>query len=105
MYTVYVENFCGKRSKEIFVLDYPKYFTPNGDGYNDVWKIPYLQNQNRRAQVHIFDRYGKLVFSGTGDNDGWDGTLKSNPLPASDYWFTITLENNRVIKGHFSLKR
>ena len=105
MYTVYVENFCGKRSKEIFVLDYPKYFTPNGDGYNEVWKIPYLQNQNRRAQVHIFDRYGKLVFSGTGDNDGWDGTLKSNPLPASDYWFTITLENNRVIKGHFSLKR
>lgn len=106
-YEVYVrdKNECGKTSKEIFVLDYPKYFTPNGDGYNDVWKIDYLQKQNRLAQVRIFDRYGKLVFSGTGDNNGWDGTLNSYPLPASDYWFSITLENKRVIKGHFSLKR
>lgn len=106
-YTVYVQdtNFCGKRTKEIFVLDYPKYFTPNGDGYHDVWKIAYLQKQNRLAQVRIFDRYGKLVFSGTGDNDGWDGTFNSNPLPSSDYWFTVTLQDERVIKGHFSLKR
>lgn len=104
-YTVYVKNSCGIKRKEIFVLDFPKYFTPNGDGFNDVWKIEYLQKQNRRAQVNVFDRYGALVFSGTGDNAGWDGTYKSNPLPASDYWFTITLENGRVIKGHFSLKR
>lgn len=107
IYTVYVQdkNFCGKRTTEIFVLDYPKYFTPNGDGFHDTWKIDYLQKQNRLAQVQIFDRYGKLVFSGTGDNDGWDGMLNSNPLPASDYWFTITLEDKRIIKGHFSLKR
>jgi gliding motility-associated-like protein len=106
-YEVYVrdKNECGKTAKEIFVLDYPKYFTPNGDGYNDVWKIDYLQKQNRLAQVRVFDRYGKLVFSGTGDNNGWNGTLNSYPLPASDYWFSITLENKRVIKGHFSLKR
>ena len=99
------KNECGKKTKEIFVLDYPKYFTPNGDGYHDRWKIDYLQKQNRLAKVHIFDRYGKIVFSGTGDNDGWDGTFNGNPLPSSDYWFTIILENKRVIKGHFSLKR
>ncbi|MDD3005479.1 choice-of-anchor L domain-containing protein [Flavobacterium sp.] len=107
VYTVYVndKNECGKVSKEIYVLDYPKYFTPNGDGYNDVWKIEYLQKNNRRAQVQVFDRFGKLVFSGTGDNAGWDGTYKSQYLPSSDYWFVITLENNRTIRGHFSLKR
>ena len=107
VYEVFVrdKNNCGKTTREIFVLDYPKYFTPNGDGYNDVWKIEYLKKQHRLAQVHIFDRYGKLVFSGTGDNDGWDGTFNSNPLPSSDYWFTIILEDNRTIKGHFSLKR
>ena len=49
--------------------------------------------------------FGKLVISGTGDNDGWDGTYNSYPLPSSDYWFTIILEDKRVIKGHFSLKR
>ena len=107
VYEVYVKDKdnCGKTTKEIFVLDYPKYFTPNGDGYNDVWTINYLQKQNRMAQVQIFDRYGTIIFSGTGDNAGWDGTFKSKPLPSSDYWFTITLENKRVIKGHFSLKR
>jgi gliding motility-associated-like protein len=104
-YTVYVQNFCGRAPEDIFVLDYPKYFTPNGDGFNDVWKIEYLQQQNRQAQVHVFDRYGKLVFSGTGDNDGWDGTFNSFILPSSDYWFTIQLEDTRIIKGHFSLKR
>ena len=104
-YTAYVKNSCGIKPKDIFVLDFPKYFTPNGDGFNDVWKIEYLQKQNRRAQVNVFDRYGALVFSGTGDNAGWDGTFKSKPLPASDYWFTITLENGKIIKGHFSLKR
>ena len=107
IYTVYVndKNECGKVSKEIFVLDYPKYFTPNGDGYNDVWKIENLPKNNRRAQVQIFDRFGKLIFSQTGDNDGWDGTYKSQPLPSSDYWFVITLENKRTIRGHFTLKR
>lgn len=107
VYEVFVKDKdnCGKTTKEIFVLDYPKYFTPNGDGFNDVWKINYLQKQNRMAHVQIFDRYGTLIFSGTGDNAGWDGTFKSKPLPSSDYWFTITLENKRVIKGHFSLKR
>jgi gliding motility-associated-like protein len=104
-YTAYVQNFCGRATKEIFVLDFPKYFTPNGDGFNDVWKIEYLQKQNRLAKVNIFDRYGKLVFSGTGDNDGWDGTFNTKPLPASDYWFSIILENKRLIRGHFSLKR
>lgn len=104
-YTVYARGKCGIQVKEIFVLDYPKFFTPNGDGYNDVWKIEYLQKQNRLAQVHIFDRYGKLVFSGTGDTSGWDGTLNSNPLPSSDYWFVVILENNRTVRGHFSLKR
>lgn len=106
-YTVYAKdiNGCGITPKEIFVLDYPKFFTPNADGYNDIWGIDYLKKEHPRAKISIFDRYGKLLYSFSGEGDGWNGTFNSNPLPASDYWFTITLENNRVIKGHFSLKR
>jgi gliding motility-associated-like protein len=39
---------------------YPKFFTPNGDGYNDTWSIHFqiLKLDNR---VQLFDRYGKLI--------------------------------------------
>ena len=106
-YIVYVKdiNGCGIREKEIYVLDYPKFFTPNGDGYNDVWGIDYLKREHPRAKILIFDRYGKLLYNFSGQGDGWDGNFNSKPLPSSDYWFDITLEDNRVIKGHFSLKR
>lgn len=106
-YTVYVKdtNGCGITTKEIFVLDYPKFFTPNADGYNDIWRIDYLQKEHQNATVAVFDRYGILIYSFTGDGEGWNGNFNSKPLPSSDYWFTITLEDKRVIKGHFSLKR
>lgn len=106
-YTVYVKdlNGCGITPKEIYILDYPKFFTPNGDGFNDMWAIDYLKREHPKAIISIFDRYGKLLYNFSGQGDGWDGTLNSKPLPASDYWFIITLTNGRVIKGHFSLKR
>ena len=106
-YTVYVKdiNGCGSTKKEIYVLDYPKFFTPNGDGYNDIWGIDYLRREHQRAAISIFDRYGKLLYNFSGEGDGWDGYFNSKPLPATDYWFVITLEDARVIKGHFSLKR
>lgn len=104
-YTVYInEENCGQISYDFYVMDYPKFFTPNQDGFNDIWRIPFLQFQ-RRAKVAIFDRYGKLVHFFTGSQPGWDGTLNGKNLFATDYWFVITLENGREIKGHFSLVR
>jgi gliding motility-associated-like protein len=107
IYTVYVRdrNECGLVTKEIFVLDYPKFFTPNGDGANDVWHIPYLAKRPS-VVVNIFDRYGKLIYSFKGNSSvGWDGTYKGRPLPSTDYWFTITLESGTTVRGHFSLIR
>jgi len=104
-YTFYVRDANGCSpifSKVVYVLSYPLAFTPNGDGKNDVWMIPYL-NTRPDAIVTIFDRYGKIVsqFSGI---SGWDGTNNGKPLPATDYWFTISLEDSTV-KGHFALIR
>lgn len=105
-YTIFVkdENGCGIKTKTVFVLDYPNYFTPNGDSVHDTWYIRHL-NTRPNVRVKIFDRYGKLLYGFFGNSTGWDGTLNGNPLPASDYWFTITLENGRVVRGHFSLIR
>ncbi len=105
-YTVTVKDKkeCGITTKTFFVLDYPRFFTPNGDGYNDVWRIPYL-NRYPTAQVAIFDRYGKLLYFFKGNGSGWNGKYNGRELPSTDYWFTVTFDNGRVIKGHFSMLR
>jgi gliding motility-associated-like protein len=97
-------NGCGITTYPIVVLDYPKYFTPNGDGINDFWRIPMLSIAHPEAQIEIYDRFGKLVYNFAAKNMGWNGTLNNNLLPSTDYWFVIRLDN-RTIKGHFSLIR
>ena len=106
-YLVYIKdiNGCGiPTPTRIFVLDYPRFFTPNGDSYNDFWKI---KNSAKYPNMllYIFDRYGKLITQVNSKGNGWDGTFNGHSLPADDYWFTIILENNRIIKGHFALLR
>ncbi|WP_164879170.1 T9SS type B sorting domain-containing protein [Flavobacterium cerinum] len=105
-YTIYIndKNGCGNYSEVIYILDYQKFFTPNNDNINDVWRIPYL-SLLPKSEVLIFDRYGKLLTGFKGTGPGWDGTYNGRPLPATDYWFVIHLETGRTIKGHFSLLR
>lgn len=96
--------------KEFFVLGYMKYFTPNGDGFNDTWNIPALKG-HPEAVIYIFDRYGKLIKQISPMGEGWDGTFNGKPMPSTDYWFTVeykvegTPSRKVSHKGHFSLKR
>ncbi|HET8810447.1 MAG TPA: T9SS type B sorting domain-containing protein, partial [Flavobacteriaceae bacterium] len=69
-------------------IDYPKFFTPNGDGYNDTWNIIGISDQPN-AQIYIFDRYGKLLKQLSPTGPGWDGTYNGRPMPSSDYWFRV----------------
>lgn len=107
-YTVYVQdkNGCGIAVDTFYILNYPKYFTPNGDGYNDYWNIKNMDKRGlQTSKIYIFDRFGKLIKQIAPEGLGWDGTSNGYQLPASDYWFTAKLTNGRTIKGHFALKR
>ncbi|UPT71107.1 MAG: T9SS type B sorting domain-containing protein [Flavobacterium sp. JAD_PAG50586_2] len=89
------------------IIDYPHYFTPNGDGIHDTWNIWGLQGQ-LSAKIFIFDRYGKLLKQISSKGAGWDGTYNGHLLPSDDYWFTVDFEENsamRQFKAHFTLKR
>ncbi|UPT70879.1 MAG: T9SS type B sorting domain-containing protein [Flavobacterium sp. JAD_PAG50586_2] len=89
------------------IIDYPHYFTPNGDGIHDTWNIWGLQGQPS-AKIFIFDRYGKLLKQISSKGAGWDGTYNGHLLPSDDYWFTVDFEENsamRQFKAHFTLKR
>ena len=105
-------NGCGISTATVLVIDYPRFFTPNGDGYNDTWRVEGLETRPQ-ASIYIFDRYGKLLKQLSPLSEGWDGTFNGKPLPATDYWFSITLDvifgteesNVKTFTGHFSLKR
>ncbi|KAB1156526.1 Ig-like domain-containing protein [Flavobacterium luteum] len=98
---------CTDLSTPARVISYPKFFTPNGDGYNDTWNVIDLSDQSN-AKLYIFDRHGKLLKQLSTFGEGWDGNYNGKQLPASDYWFTINYFENDVLKSfkaHFSLKR
>lgn len=106
VYTVFVRDKkgCGKIYQTVSLLYYKRYFTPNGDGINDTWNIENSSNEPN-LKVVIYDRYGKALKSFDSDSVGWDGTYNGQLLFATDYWFVVTREDGRVLKGHFSLKR
>jgi len=108
-HTITVSNKynCGEVSTTVVVVDYPKFFTPNGDNHNDFWNIGGVEALDS-IEILIFDRYGKLIKQLNPYGLGWDGTFNGNPMPSTDYWFKLTYQNNGIEKefaGHFSLKR
>ncbi|KAB1155095.1 T9SS type B sorting domain-containing protein [Flavobacterium luteum] len=105
--TVNDRNGCGNSNVQVLVINYPKYFTPNGDGVNDTWNISSLSGQSD-AKIKIYDRYGKMIKVIKPSETGWDGTFSGQNMPSSDYWFTIFYEKEGVIsefKSHFAMKR
>lgn len=108
IHTVYVKdlNGCGISAQEIAVLGIPNYFTPNQDGHNDTWNVKGVNGFfNAKTIIHIFDRYGKLISQISPTAEGWNGTYNGQQMVASDYWYSIELEDGRILKGHFALKR
>jgi len=70
----------------------PKFFTPNGDTYNDTWEIEYFRI-NPDVTIEIFDRFGIKITSYRGSDRGWDGTYRGNPVKADSYWYVITFDD------------
>lgn len=112
VHTIYVQdkNGCGIESLEVFVLGFPKFFTPNNDGYNDNWNIKGFSNEfTQKSIIFIYNRYGKLIKQISPSSEGWNGLFNGYMLPNSDYWFVAQLVDQtgttRVLRGHFSLIR
>ncbi len=90
--------------------DFPTFFTPNHDGFNDFWQFVRPDeikdiSEVLKGYISIFDRYGNLLFQLDPNSKGWDGNFKGRPLPSSDYWFRAVSTAQQEITGHFTLKR
>jgi gliding motility-associated-like protein len=72
-------------------INVPNIFTPNGDGYNDFFEIPYSSIEIRSVQ--IYNRWGRVVFFSEDDTDFWDGASNGQPCADGAYFYVIRYFN------------
>ena len=89
----------------------PNVFTPNNDGFNDVWKPIYDLECWVNVEFKIYNRWGSLVYEGWGD-DFWDGSNKGGPSYVADgiyvYTFHARKYNSAEVyekNGHLTILR
>ena len=78
----------------------PNVFTPNGDGLNDVWTITNISNYPQ-CVVHIFNRWGTLLYSSNGYQHPWDGTFNGLSLPVATYYYVIDLQDCKALHAGY----
>ncbi|SEW51467.1 T9SS type B sorting domain-containing protein, partial [Chitinophaga arvensicola] len=79
--------------------------TPNGDGINDRWVIKNISRYPNN-QVKIFDRSGRLIYTKSGYNNEWDGTLNGQVLAQDTYYYIVDLgEGGKLEKGFITILR
>lgn len=111
-YVLYIRdrNGCGIVQRPFRLLfpptGFPPYFSPNGDGVNDLWNyVPPRLDPLPLKDIYIYDRYGKLLARINPNGNGWNGQYRGNPLPAAGYWYRAETFDNQVFRGFFSLVR
>jgi gliding motility-associated-like protein len=91
----------------------PTGFTPNGDGFNDVFYV-HGRDGVKVKVFKIYDRWGEMVFSAMDfkPNDatyGWDGTFHGEPMNTGVFVWTLEVQYldgaTDVFKGNFTLLR
>lgn len=96
---VFVDVEIYSTHKDIMYL-----FTPNNDGFNDLWELPEM-NTWGNCDVKVYNRWGKLVYANKYYNNDWNGTSEGNPVPEGAYYFVIKTENAGVVKGTVNIVR
>jgi len=88
----------------------PEIFTPNGDGKNDPFYIPGLDNYPKN-KLQIFNRWGNIVYEAAPYKNDWDGSpnktsMGTGKLPVGTYFYILDLgvETEEVRKGFVQLE-
>jgi len=87
----------------------PTIITPNGDGFNDEFKIPDQCTLGEGAEfldVAIFNQWGDLVFQAKPYRNDWSGTYNNEELPAGTYYYVVKLnEKDKPLTGFMLIQR
>jgi gliding motility-associated-like protein len=88
----------------------PNAFTPDGDNYNQTWKIAVDGIDLSQFQLSIYNRWGEMVWVSTDVTNEWDGTYKNQPMPVGTYNWVATVKDShsdkkRQFTGNIALIR
>jgi len=102
MYTLTATNICGSSTVSVHVtpglckLMLPSAFTPNGDGRNDMFRVPYPFAVSQFYMV-VYDRWGEKVFETKDIRQGWDGRYRGAAQPTGTYaWYIFITDDSKV---------
>ena len=73
-------------------LEMPNAFSPNGDGYNDVYKAKEGYQSIVKFKATIFNRWGQEIFSWTNPTEGWDGKWHGRTVKDGVYFVRVNAE-------------
>ncbi len=86
---------------------FPNTFTPNGDWHNDVYKI--LGTGINAFNIKIFDRWGKMIYTSSDMNAGWDGKYEGRKVQQGVYTYSVyykdALKKEHIVYGILTLYR
>lgn len=73
-------------------LEIPNVFTPNGDGFNDIFQV--LTSGIVDYDLQIFNRWGTLIFQSYSTAIHWDGrTLAGEQSASGTYFYILTAKS------------
>lgn len=90
------------------ILYAPNTFTPDGDEYNQTFKV-YMEGIDAyKFEMLIYNRWGELIFESKDLSFGWDGTYKGQVAPAGTYIWRIQAkdlfnDSKYIYNGHVNL--
>ncbi|MDX2362100.1 MAG: gliding motility-associated C-terminal domain-containing protein [Crocinitomicaceae bacterium] len=88
----------------------PNAFTPDGDEFNQNWRV-YMEGVDvHDFELLIFDRWGEVVWESHDLEVGWDGTYKGRVIPAGTYQWIIRTkdilnDSKYTYNGHVNILR
>ncbi|HNQ67166.1 MAG TPA: gliding motility-associated C-terminal domain-containing protein, partial [Bacteroidales bacterium] len=105
MFTIIDDAGCTHNTETIELVDdnveciaIPTAFTPNFDGINDTWLIENIE-LFPWAIIQVYNRWGQLVFEGSGAGEPWDGKWNGKIVPTGSYVYTVDLLNGTKYCG------
>lgn len=91
--------------EDAFALYAPNAFTPNADGFNDLFVISTTVSDPREYSLSIFDRWGRPVYNTDDPYRGWNG----EGTPSGVYAWSVRLRDSegdvQQRQGHVTLVR